>query len=155
MTQILRVSAQKEKIMNISKKILALVVALVMMAALLCACDGGTPAESTPSTNSEPSTPSVNIPTEDTKPKDDGKVTYTVTVVDQNNNPVEGVAIQFCDDENCKLPVLTDASGVVSQRYAESEYHITLAELPAGYTSEETEFYFNGETELTIVITAE
>ena len=144
--------------MNIFKKTAALLLVIVMLAALLCGCgDNSTtdPSGSTPAGSSQQTEPSDSTPASASKPQDDGKVTYTVTVVDENGSPVEGVSIQFCDDENCKLPVLTDANGVVSQRYAESEYHITLAELPAGYTSEETEFYFDGQTELTIVITAE
>ena len=137
------------------KRILMILLAVALMAAVFCGCQEDTPAESTPAATTEPSDPAVVIPTFTTENKDDGKVSYTVTVLDQNNNPVEGVSIQFCDEENCKLPVLTDANGTVTQKYAASEYHITLAELPAGYTSEETVFYFGDETELTIVITAE
>ena len=82
-------------------------------------------------------------------------VTYTVHVVDQDGNPVSGVVLQFCDEENCKLPVSTDENGNVSQNFAESEYHVTLNTIPEGYTSAATEFYFNGGTEMTIILTAE
>lgn len=82
-------------------------------------------------------------------------VTYTVTVVDQDGNPVSGVIVQICDEENCKLPMTTDENGTASAEYAQSEYHVTLNTLPDGYSSEETDFYFNGATELTIVVTAE
>ena len=141
------------------KRFLMLMMAIALLTAVLCGCgtsNGGTPADSTPAaTDMEPSAPPVSTPPATTEPKDDGKVTYTVTVLDQNDNPVEGVSIQFCDEENCKMPVLTDANGTVTEKYKASEYHITLAELPAGYTSEETVFYFGDSTELTIVITAE
>lgn len=80
--------------------------------------------------------------------------TYTITVVDQNGNPVAGVVVQVCDDHNCQLPLTTDASGNASASYAPSNYHVTLNTLPDGYTSEETEFSFNDKTELTIVIQA-
>lgn len=140
------------------KRIFALVMAAAMLAAVLCGCGSGNgenPDENTNGTTTAPTQQQIVVPSFTTKPANDGKVTYTVTVIDQNNNPVAGVTIQFCDEENCKLPTATDANGVVTQKYAASEYHITLVELPAGYTSQETEFYFGEETELTIVVTAE
>ena len=82
-------------------------------------------------------------------------VTYTVTILDQNGAAVPGVTIQLCDDENCKLPVVTDENGVAVCTYEEAEYHVTLTELPDGYSSETREFLFNGATELTIVINAD
>ena len=84
-----------------------------------------------------------------------GKVTYTVTVKDQNGNPVEGAAVQMCDDKGCKMPAATNAEGVVTFTYDPSNYHITIVECPAGYTCDpEQSFYFEGEaTELTVEIT--
>ena len=133
--------------------------ALIAMAALLlCGCqetagDHNTAPGADPTT--VPST-QLTIPTAaPTQPADDGKVTYTVTVLDQNSNPVSNVTIQFCDDQNCKMPVATDAAGVVSVAYAESEYHVTLTQLPEGYSSEKTVFYFDGTNALTIVVKAD
>lgn len=84
----------------------------------------------------------------------DNSVSYSVTVVDQNGAPVSDVLLQFCDEENCKLPVATDAEGTVTATYEAANYHITLTQLPEGYTSEETVFYFTDDaTEMTIVIT--
>lgn len=81
-------------------------------------------------------------------------VTYTVTVVDQNGDPVEGVLVQLCDDESCKLPMATDANGVASGEYPESNYHVTLNTIPDGYSSDVTEFYFDsGKTEMTVTVT--
>ncbi len=84
----------------------------------------------------------------------DNMVTYKITVVDQNGNPVSGVVVQICDEENCKLPMTTDENGFASAEYAESNYHVTLNTLPDGYESEQTEFYFDGATEITIAIHA-
>lgn len=81
-------------------------------------------------------------------------VTYKVTVVDQNGNPVSGVVVQICDEENCKLPMTTDENGFASAEYAESNYHVTLNTLPEGYESEQLEFNFDGATEITITIQA-
>lgn len=98
----------------------------------------------------------VSLPVEDdsSAPVDDGKVTYTVTVVDENNAPIEGITIQFCDDANCKMPVVTDAEGKVSVEYDESNYHITITEAE-GYTFEAQYDFEEGSTELTITLTAE
>lgn len=138
------------------KRIFAMVLAIAMLSVFFTACgDDDNGGESTPGTTTEPSNSQIVIPTFTTKPKDDGKVTYTVTVVDQNNNPVPGVAIQFCSGENCKLPSNTDENGVLVQKYPAAEYYITLVELPAGYSAEETKFYFGEETELTVVINAD
>lgn len=137
------------------KRILALLMAAMMLSGLLCGCgNGDDPAESTTPSTTQPSQ-QIILPSFTTKPQNDGKVTYTVTVLDQNNNPVPGVAIQFCSGENCKLPSNTDENGVLVQKYPAAEYYITLIELPAGYTAEETKFYFGEETELTVVIQAE
>ena len=83
------------------------------------------------------------------------KVTYTVTVKDQNGNPVEGAAVQMCDDKGCKMPAATNAEGVVTFTYDPSNYHVTIVECPDGYTCDpEQSFYFEGEaTELTVEIT--
>lgn len=82
---------------------------------------------------------------------DDDKVTYNVTVIDQDGAPVEGVIIQFCDDENCKLPVMTDADGKASASYEESNYHITITQAD-GYDYEETYNFEDGATDITITI---
>ena len=89
------------------------------------------------------------------EPEVPAKVTYTVTVVDQNGDPVEGAAVQMCDDKGCKMPAATNANGVVTFTYDPSNYHVTIVECPAGYTADpEQAFYFEGEaTELTVEIT--
>lgn len=133
------------------KKIALILAVLLMLSMALCACgEDPQPTGTTPQTNA-PTKPEVptNAPT-----LPDGKQTYTVTVLDQNGNPVSGVKLQFCDDESCRLPVTTDEDGKVSVRYDESNYHITLTSVPEGYTAEQTEFYFDGATELTVTLTA-
>lgn len=142
--------------MNV-KRITSLMTVLVLMAAILCGCGSNGGSENTASTTGSTAAPETTVVPETTAAPtetDDGKVTYTVTVVDENNNPVEGVILQFCDAENCKLPVGTDANGVVSVSYEASEYHVLVNEIPEGYICQETEYYFDGTSELTIVLTA-
>jgi hypothetical protein len=144
-------------------KKLALILALLMsLSCLLMACDTPAP-DATDDTTVETTAPATEAPTEaptetPTEAPTEApstKVTYTVTVKDQNGNPVEGAAVQMCDDKGCKMPAATNAEGVVTFTYDPSNYHITIVECPEGYTCDpEQAFYFEGEaTELTVEIT--
>ena len=138
------------------KKIALMLAMLLALSCLLMACD--TPAPDTDTTATETETPTeapTETPTEAPTEAPSSKVTYTVTVKDQNGNPVEGAAVQMCDDKGCKMPAPTNAEGVVTFTYDPSNYHITIVECPEGYTCDpEQAFYFEGEaTELTVEIT--
>lgn len=148
-------------------KKIALMLALVLaLSCLLMACDSSTTPEDTTiaDTTAEDTRAQVTVPavggsteepTEAPTEAPSTKVTYTVTVKDQNGNPVEGAAVQMCDDKGCKMPAPTGADGVVTFTYDPSNYHITIVECPEGYTCDpEQAFYFEGEsTELTVEIT--
>lgn len=110
----------------------------------LCACAGAdTPAETT-------AEPSIQ---ETTMPVDDGKVTYTVKVVDEGGNPVASAAVQLCKD-SC-LPGMTNAEGIASFRVVEDDYKVSFMTVPAGFEAEAEEFYFDaGSYELTITLKA-
>lgn len=130
--------------------------ALIVCIALgLCACGGNnTPETEAPVQTTVP----TDVPeTEATEtPADDGMVVYTVTVVDENGEPVPGVVVQWCL-ETC-FPGFTNASGVAQYTAAEADYHVSINSMPAGYTysTDEQEFsYENGSTEMTIVLKAE
>ena len=144
----------------------ALILALFMsLSCLLMACDTPAPdTDTTAETTVEDTRAQVTVPavggsteepTEAPTEAPSTKVTYTVTVKDQNGNPVEGAAVQMCDDKGCKMPAPTNAEGVVTFTYDPSNYHITIVECPEGYTCDpEQAFYFEGEsTELTVEIT--
>ena len=65
---------------------------------------------------------------------------YTVTVYDPEGKPVEGVMIQFCDDQVCTLQA-TDAEGIAAFRMAEQKvYDIHVLQVPEGYR-EDTQSY--------------
>ena len=132
------------------------VVLLLSLCLLLCLCACGQ--DQTPTQATEPSS-TTTVPTEGTEATDptvdDGKVTYTVTIVDEQGNPISGVMVQICKDA-C-IPAVADASGVATWRVAEDSYKVSFLSLPAAYTytTEETEFYFaDGETSMTIVLKA-
>ena len=148
-------------------KKIALMLALVLaLSCLLVACDSSTTPEDTTiaDTTAEDTRAQVTVPavggsteepTEAPTEAPSTKVTYTVTVKDQNGDPVEGAAVQMCDDKGCRMPTPTNAEGVVTFTYDPSNYHVTIVECPAGYTCDPAQsFYFEGEaTELTVEIT--
>ena len=75
--------------------------------------------------------------------------TYHVTVTDENG-PVEGVAIQFCDDTTCSF-VFTDADGLAFlEGTAGSDYDVHVLKVPDGYQDDETIYHFTDSSELTI-----
>ena len=84
----------------------------------------------------------------------DGKITYTVKVVDGSGAPMAGVAVQICKD-SC-MPGVANAEGVATFRVAEDEgYKVSFLTVPEGYTAEAEEFYFEaGITEMTLTLTA-
>ena len=116
----------------------------------LCACGADT---QVPGTTAAPTVEQTQ-PTTEAAPVEDGKVTYTVKVVDGSGNPMSGVAVQICKD-SC-LPAMTDASGVATFRVVETEgYKVSFLTIPEGYTAEAEEFYFEaGVTEMTLTLTA-
>ncbi len=133
------------------------ILVLVAVLAMLCGCVSSDPADTTDSAAPGESTTTAPTGTTDateTKPLDDGKETYTVTVKDQNGNPVAGVSVQFCDENgSCQMPVKTDEDGIVTKRLTPMVYHITLT-LPDGYTCDTLEYNLDGTTELAVVVTA-
>ncbi len=144
------------------KKLTLLLAMILALSCLLMACDTTDPntdttvADTEASTTEAPAEKITEAPTEAvTNAPANGKVTYTVTVKDQNGNPVEGAAVQMCDDKGCKAPAPTGADGVVTFTCDASNYHITIVECPDGYTCDpQQSFYFEGDaTALTAVIT--
>ncbi len=78
------------------------------------------------------------------------KTTYTVKVVDTNNQPIVGATVQLCDEEACKSPSTTDANGVATFELEPYNYTVKLPHLTG-----ETYYYFpSNSTELTIQLTS-
>ena len=128
--------------MNIKRFLtFALTVCLVFV---LCACGE---ANSEPAGSSAPETTQ-----EPTQTISDGKVEYTVKVMDEAGNPVASAAVQLCKD-SC-LPGMTNAEGVATFRVAEDDYKVSFMAMPAGYEADAEEFYFDGSYELTITLKA-
>ena len=129
------------------KSIFVLMLALCMVFTL-CAC-GGNADEGKESTTG--TTAGTTETTEATV--DDGKVTYTVKVVDEGGNAVIGAIVQLCKD-SC-LPCPVDANGVATWNLVEDDYKASFVQIPEGYTADATEFYFDaGSYEMTITLKA-
>ena len=61
---------------------------------------------------------------------------YTMHVVDQDGNPVEGVTVNFCTDVSC-VPKETDEDGLITFIGAPDAYHVTIVDAPDGYSWDE------------------
>ena len=66
-----------------------------------------------------------------------GEVTYTVTYVDQNGDPVPGVMCQVCDESTCQV-FTSDADGVCRFTLPAKAYEIHTLKVPAGYEGDTT-----------------
>lgn len=137
------------------KKLFATILIAGMLASL-CACGNGNTGDTGSENNKPSSEVESNVGSEkDTtdNSKDDGKVTYTVKVVDESGNPIAGALVQMCSD-TC-FPSATDANGVATFKLEDAEYKVSFLTLPAGYThaGSEENYYFDGDaTDLTITL---
>lgn len=128
------------------------------MALILCLCLMAFGCAQPPVDNGgESSTPSSEptVPSSEASQPNDGKVTYTVHVVDEAGKPVTGGMIQFC--LNSCMPCMLDAQGNATMKLTPANYKVSFTMMPAGYTlaGDKTEFYFEaGSYEMTIVLKA-
>lgn len=138
------------------KKVLTLMLAAVMVCTMAACGNGNAQSSASEDHKTSESTPIGSSEKEtSTQDKNDGKVTYKITVVDENNTPIKNAMVQMCKD-SC-LPGSTGETGTAEFKLAEDTYKVSFMSLPAGYTysTEETEFYFeDGKTEMTIVLKA-
>lgn len=134
--------------MTIDRKRILILAVTVCLVFGLCACG-----ESAGNSN-ESTLPSTGETTQETtEAVDDGKVTYTVTVVDENGDPVANAAVQICKD-SC-LPGMTNEEGVAVFNVLEDDYKVSFMAMPEGFEAEADEFYFeDGSYELTITLKA-
>jgi len=66
-----------------------------------------------------------------------GKQAYIIHVVDQNNNPVEEVTVNFCTDTAC-TPQETDETGTITYEDEPYKYHVQIIDVPEGYSYDES-----------------
>ncbi len=138
-------------------KILLSLLLVLCIALGAAACGSDTQPDSTPVQESEVESDSVSLPEseveEESQPADDGKVDYTVTVVDETGAPIPGALVQLCQD-TC-YPSRADDQGVAHFSVPEADYKVSFLSLPEGYTysTDAQEFYFEaGSNDMTIVL---
>lgn len=151
--------------MNKRKLTGLLSVLCVLLCALVLFCACGTEGSTTETGSSEVTTTAPDPATdpetnEETDPETDtvadSKVTYTITVVDQDGNAVAGVEVQMCDVNGiCLLPVVTNENGIATFEQDEAVYYVTIPSCPEGYTADSTvkHNFDEGSTEMTVTIT--
>ena len=118
------------------KKILALILTLVMMLSIVACNDDKN---------------------QDDPPKKDEKTTYTVTVLDDEGNPVAGVNVTFCPKGGTEMPWPTDAEGKASQKTTKEMTAKLLSDnVPTGYEFDKAgqSLSFDKDGNLTITLTA-
>lgn len=137
--------------MKTMMRLLALVLAMVMVMALV-ACGNGSepkttdPKETTGSNETTAPNETTGKPGDD-KPVDDGKKDYVITVKDSEGNPVVGVYVNVCKEgASCFAPVKTNENGSATTRLEEaSDYYGSVTSDP------ESKAYFQDKYEIIIV----
>ena len=92
----------------------------------------------------------------DDKENEDGKVYYTVNVVDELGNAVKGVNLQICTDTFCLPPMETDENGTAVYEFDKTmDFKIQFNSVPEGYELPTEKFSFpDGSTEATLTLVA-
>jgi len=127
------------------KRILALVLTIVMLLSIVSCNTNKGESDTTPQeTTNESTTPEETTPA-------DTSVTYTVTVVDENDAPLEGATVQLCIGNICRLPSTTNADGIATFKFGKGAYiaKVTLD----GYTGEAEYTFAENSTELKVQLT--
>lgn len=78
---------------------------------------------------------------EEDKAAENTQQAYILHVVDQDNNPVGEVTVNFCTDTAC-VPQESDGVGLITFTGAPDAYHVQIIDVPDGYSwDEEYEMY--------------
>ena len=134
------------------KKIFATILMVCMMLSI-CACGNDNP-DGSGSHEFESGSEADTTVDSGKGSEDDGKIVYTIKLVDESGAPIADTFVQLCDEKSCYAPVKTDANGVAEYKMAEGEYKAAVTIMPAGYQDVIGEyFYFEGDaTEVTITL---
>ncbi len=79
--------------------------------------------------------------------------TYTVTVVDQDNNPISDVNLMISDSSTIFINGKTGSDGKFSTETDGTNLSVMIVNVPSGYTKPEGLISFNGEKQLTVTVT--
>ena len=155
----------KKSVLN---KILIILCILVSISLTVCSCgdnsgstDDQNQSNQTPGDENTENTENNEAPGNDENTDDnDGaenneatntKVTYKVTVVDENDQPLAGATVQLCVGDICRLPVPTDATGVATMELDAADYTVKIS--LNGYSGEAQYSFDADSTELKVTLT--
>ena len=144
------------------KKFLIIALTIVLMLTMLVACNDDT-SEVPDNNDDKTEQPDNNQPADPDDGKEDepvkpAKVTYTITIKDQDGNPRAEVEAQICVDGVCKKPNVTDENGVVKFSMddpGDSTLSLQINEggSPAGYEYPTEKIAIEaGQTEVTVTL---
>lgn len=142
---------------TLTKRIIAVICVAIALMFTICACDnsGNTETEGkseAPVVTEAPTTAATEAESATEPETEPESNAYTIKVVDENGNALEGVFAQICSGDLCLAPYFTDANGIVSLEQDLSDY--TVKAYLDGYTAEKTEYEFeNGSKTIEIVMT--
>ena len=132
--------------------ILSIMMLVLCLGVCLVACGGGGDENPPAGTGTGTATGETNGGNTDTS------ITYTVTVVDQLGNPIEGVNLQVCHGEgagSCLRAGVTDANGIktysVKEALVSPRVLINSAPENSVYSSEYI-YFDEGKTEITVTV---
>ena len=80
---------------------------------------------------------------------DSGLRDYSLIFVDENDDPVEGVIANVCDDETC-TPMTTGENGIIEFTYPGFAYHVQVIKVPDGFVKPTEEVYLDEDGDLQI-----
>ena len=80
----------------------------------------------------------------------DGMSDYMLIFVDQDDEPVQGVIANVCDDSSC-TPMTSGEDGIIEFTYPSFAYHIQIIKVPEGYSYDTSqESYLDAEGGMTL-----
>lgn len=130
---------------------LLLTILLICAAINLSACGDNSGKDNTTENDSKNELESTSDKETESSSEDNGKIKYTVTVVDEDGNPVAGVMVQLCKD-SC-VPAMTKDNGVAEFNLKEDDYDVKFAIEPEGYEAPAEKYNFeSGKTDITITL---
>ena len=115
--------------------------ALLAITMSMTACGHDTPAATTTEAQAETTTTAAVTEKAETTAADSGssETAYTIIVLDEAGDPVEGAAVQFCSDEQCFFKK-TGTDGIVTFTEPEGKYTVHMLKVPEGYEENKTEY---------------
>ena len=134
---------------NIMKKLFVLLLALGMLVSL-CACGGNESANNESSidiTTEDPASDTSDISENNessTPSTPEVTAAFTVTVIDQDGNPVKGAYIQLCKD-SCIFKESNEQGIVSFDNEITDGYKLSVLVCPDGYTTENTAYATDAE----------